>query len=75
MSTPVLLRWIGSILLLVGYMILLWGDINTALILRICGGLSLLPFGLKLKLWDLIGLQAFFISMDVSKLIQIIFFV
>jgi len=75
MKPASVLRYIGSSLLVTGYIFLLWGDMKTALIIRIFGGASLLPFAISLRLWDVILLESFFITMDVTKFIQIIFLV
>lgn len=66
-----LLRYIGNIFLMVGYQIMLWGDFKHGLLLKCIGGLFTVPFAIKLKLWDVLFLCAFFGLSEISKLIQL----
>ena len=63
-----LLRWIGNILLIIGYQIMLWGDFKNGLMIKVVGGLLTVPFAIKLKLWDVLFLCAFFGITEISKL-------
>ena len=58
---------------MLGHFTLLWGDTQTALTIKIIGGLSLLPFDISWKLWDVVALELIFGGMDVTKFIQIVF--
>jgi len=69
--TPTSLRIIGSILLIIGYFILLYGDMKTGCWFRLIGGLVMVPFSIQIKTWDVIVLQAFFAVIDTSKIIQL----
>ncbi len=71
MSKSDLLRWIGNMLLILGYQIMLWGDFKNGLIIKFIGGLLTIPFAIKLKLWDVLFLCAFFGITEISKLTQI----
>ena len=71
MAKSDLLRWIGNILLLFGYQIMLWGDFKNGLIIKFIGGLLGIPFAIKLKLWDVLFLIAFFGITEISKLTQL----
>ena len=71
MSKSDLLRWIGNILLIIGYQTMLWGDFKYGLTLKVIGGLLTVPFAIKLKLWDVLFLCAFFGISEISKLIQL----
>jgi len=73
MKNTSLLRYTGNTLLVLGHFILLWGDLQTALMIKIVGGLLILPFAYKLKLWDVIALEMLFGGMDVTRLIQTFF--
>ena len=73
MKTHALLRYIGNTLLVIGHFTLLWGDTQSALIIKIIGGLAILPFAFALRLWDVIALEMLFGGMDVTKLYQVIF--
>ena len=71
MSKSDLLRWIGNILLIIGYQTMLWGDLKFGLAIKVIGGLLTIPFAIKLKLWDVIFLCAFFGVSELSKLIHL----
>jgi hypothetical protein len=71
MSRSDLLRWIGNILLIIGYQTMLWGDFKYGLMLKVIGGLFTVPFAIKLKLWDVLFLCAFFGITEISKLYQL----
>ena len=71
MSKSDLLRWIGNILLIIGYQTMLWGDFKYGLLVKIIGGLLTVPFAIKLKLWDVLFLCAFFGITEISKLTQL----
>ena len=71
MSRSDLLRWIGNILLIIGYQTMLWGDFKIGLAVKIIGGLLTIPFAIKLKLWDVLFLCAFFGITEISKLSQL----
>ena len=66
-----LLRWIGNSLLIIGYQVMLWGDFKNGLLLKCIGGLLTVPFAIKLKLWDVLFLCAFFGISEISKLTQL----
>ena len=69
--TPAALRIIGSILLIVGYFILLYVDVKTGCWFRLTGDLAMMPFAIHIKTWDIVGLQAFFAVIDATKIIQL----
>ena len=60
-------------MLVFGHFILLWGSLETALIIKIIGGLLVLPFAIKFRLWDVVALEMLFGGMDVTRLLQAIF--
>ena len=66
-----LLRWIGNTLLMIGYQVILWGDFKYGLMIKCIGGLLTVPFAIKLKLWDVLFLCAFFGISEISKLSQL----
>ena len=66
-----LLRWIGNSLLIIGYQVMLWGDFKNGLLIKCIGGLLTVPFAIKLKLWDVLFLIAFFGITEISKLSQL----
>ncbi len=67
------LRWIGNLLLLVGYFILLFYKQDIGLSIRIIGAILLLPSFIKLKLYDLLFIASIFLAIDIAKLLEIIF--
>jgi len=69
--SPTSLRIMGSVLLLIGYFILLYGDVKTGCWFRLIGGSIMIPFSIQIKTWDVIILQAFFSVIDISKIIQL----
>jgi hypothetical protein len=50
---------------------MLWGDFKYGLMLKVIGGLFTVPFAIKLKLWDVLFLCAFFGITEISKLHQL----
>ena len=71
MSKTSVLRYLGNFLLLLGYQIMLWGDFKSGLAIKFIGGLLGIPFAIKLKLWDVLFLIAFFGITEISKLVQL----
>jgi hypothetical protein len=71
MSKTSILRYLGNLLLIIGYQTMLWGDFKYGLILKVIGGLFTVPFAIKLKLWDVLFLCAFFGISEISKLSQL----
>jgi hypothetical protein len=71
MSKTSVLRYLGNLLLIIGYQTMLWGDFKYGLILKSVGGLLTVPFAIKLKLWDVLFLCAFFGISEISKLTQL----
>ena len=66
-----ILRYIGNVLLIIGYQTMLWGDFKYGLMIKVVGGLLTVPFAIKLKLWDVLFLCAFFGITEISKLFQL----
>jgi len=50
---------------------MLWGDFKSGLMIKFVGGLLGIPFAIKLKLWDVLFLIAFFGITEISKLTQL----
>jgi hypothetical protein len=66
------LRWAGNFLLIIGYGILLYADPKLGLVLKLIGGALLLPSFYRHKMWDGIGIAAFFAAMEGYKLVQLL---
>ena len=62
----------GTVCLITGYFVLLWGPLLPALFLRISGDLLLLPSALKLRLYDIVALQIMFATIDLTKITQLL---
>ena len=71
MSKTSILRYLGNILLIVGYQIMLWGDFKYGLLVKFIGGALTIPFAIKLKLYDVLVLCAFFSVNELAKLSQL----
>jgi hypothetical protein len=56
---------------MIGYQTMLWGDFKYGLLMKVIGGLLTVPFAIKLKLWDVLFLCAFFGVSETSKLIHL----
>ena len=65
------LRVLGSICLIVGYFFILYVSVYWGCWIRLIGNLAMLPFAVKIKTWDIVGLEAFFSTIDASKIIQL----
>ena len=71
MSKTSILRYLGNFLLIIGYQTMLWGDFKYGLIIKCVGGMLSIPFAIKLKLWDVLFLCAFFGISEISKVVQL----
>ena len=66
------IRILGSVLLIIGYFLLLYIDVTLGCILRLLGNFLMIPFSVKIKTWDVLVIQGFFSFMDLSKIIEIL---
>ena len=71
MSNTSVLRYLGNLLLIIGYQIMLWGDFKNGLLIKCIGGILTVPFAIKLKLWDVLFLCTFFGISELTKLTQL----
>jgi len=65
------LRVLGSICLIVGYFFILYISVYWGCWIRLIGNVAMLPFAVKIKTWDIVGLETFFSVIDASKIIQL----
>jgi len=65
------LRILGSICLIIGYFFILYVSVYWGCWIRLIGNVAMLPFAVKIKTWDIVGLEAFFSVIDASKIIQL----
>ena len=71
MSKTSILRYLGNILLVVGYQTMLWGDFKYGLLVKCVGGILTIPFAVKLKLYDVLVLCGFFTVNEIAKLVHL----
>ena len=65
------LRILGSICLIIGYFFILYVSVYWGCWIRLIGNVAMLPFAVKIKTWDIVGLETFFSVIDASKIIQL----
>ena len=65
------LRVLGSVLLIVGYFLILYVSVYWGCWIRLIGNLAMIPFAIKIHTWDIVGLETFFCVIDASKIIQL----
>lgn len=67
------LRWMGNLLIIVGYSILLHYNLKFGLSLKFIGGILVIPSFIQLKMWDALFIVSFFTIIEGSKLLQLYF--
>jgi len=65
------LRVLGSICLIIGYFFILYVSVYWGCWIRLIGNIAMLPFAVKIRTWDIVGLETFFSVIDASKIIQL----
>lgn len=68
------LQTLGSVLLILGYFILLYKSVFWGCVFRLVANLLLIPYPLKQKYWNLVVLESFFLAIDGSKIIQLLYY-
>ena len=73
---PVLswLRIIGNVFFIVGYAVILFNSVEIGIYCRLFGNLVSFPYFYKVKMWDMMTIRTFFAIIELTKLIQILFF-
>jgi hypothetical protein len=71
MSKASILRYLGNILLIIGYQTMLWGDFKYGLLIKCVGGILTIPFAIKLRLYDVLVLSGFFTVNEVAKIVHL----
>ena len=64
-------RFVGSILLIVGYFLVLYVDVKFGCTARLFGNLLVLPFSINCKAYDIACVSSFFAVIDITKIIQL----
>lgn len=65
-------RCVGSFLLIAGYFVLLNIDVAFGLSIRVVANFLTLPWAISNKLWDVVVLLAFFMAIELHKLVSLI---
>jgi hypothetical protein len=68
MNLSTFFRYLGNFLLIFGYYILIWGDEKSGLIVKVIGGLFLIPSFFYFKMWDALTLCGFYFVIEMSRL-------
>jgi hypothetical protein len=72
MKSIVFLRYTGSIIVIVGYFVLLNVNVFWGVVLRLIGNSICLPWAIKNKVWDFVGLLSFFLALELHKFLEMI---
>jgi hypothetical protein len=72
MDKSTLLRYVGNALLIIGYYILVWGDEKSGLIVKVIGGLLLVPSFFYFKMWDSLTLCGFYFVIEISRIYHLL---
>jgi hypothetical protein len=72
MTPFVALRYTGSVILIIGYVILLNVDVFWGVTLRMVANVFSLPWAIKNKVWDLVVLLVLFFVIEVHKFLELI---
>ena len=72
MDFSTVLRYLGNLFLIIGYYVILWGDMRIGLVVKVIGGFLLIPSLVYLKMWDALVLCGFFAVIEISKLLSLL---
>ena len=64
-------RLLGSVLLIIGYFLVLYVDVKFGCTARLFGNLLVLPFSMNCKAYDIACVSSFFAVIDITKIIQL----
>ena len=64
------LRYFGNALVIIGYFVLLYIDMNWGLAVCFTANVLLFPWAIKGKYWDVVIIAAFFSVLNGSKLVM-----
>ena len=67
-------RRIGNLAIVTGYIVLLNFDVMTGVIIRLMANALVLPWAVRSRMWDFLGLVGFLMSIELHKLITLLFF-
>ena len=75
MTKPKKIDWLvwmrraGNLMIPMGYIVLLNIDLLTGIIIRLTANCIILPWGIRSKMWDFVGLVSFLMAIEIHKLI------
>ena len=72
MKPIVFLRYTGSTIVIIGYFFLLNVNVFWGVVLRLIGNSICLPWAIKNKVWDFVGLLSFFLALELHKFLEMI---
>ena len=67
------MRVCGNMMFVVGYIIILFTNVEVGIYCRMIGNVLSWPHFQKMKVWDMLTIRAFFAIIEVVKLVQINF--
>ena len=67
-------RRLGNLTIVTGYIVLLNFDVMTGVIIRLIANALVLPWAVRSRMWDFLGLVGFLMSIELHKLITLLFF-
>jgi hypothetical protein len=73
MKPIVFLRYTGSTIVIIGYFVLLNVNVFWGVVLRLIGNSICLPWAIKNKVWDFVGLLSFFLVLELHKFLGMVF--
>ena len=68
------LRIIGNFFFIVGYAVILFNSVQSGIYCRLFGNVVSFPYFYKVKMWDMMTIRTFFAVIELTKLVQILFF-
>lgn len=68
------LRVVGNMMFVVGYIVILFTNVEVGIYCRMIGNAMSWPHFQKMRMWDILTIRAFFAIVEAVKLIQIWFF-
>lgn len=64
----------GNSLFLVGYVVLLFDNVEAGVWIRLAGNALSWPYFTSIRMWDMMGLRGFFAFVETAKLVEIYHF-
>jgi drug/metabolite transporter superfamily protein YnfA len=71
MNNPTLLRIIGNLFIIIGYVVILYSELKIGLQIKFFGGILVIPSLIQLKMWDGVTLATFFAIIETARLLQL----